>query len=95
VRNHLIDYFIPFLPLGINHVKICIQNELKKYPIDNLKLSATFLNDLIQIFQESDYESENFNKNYSRSGCKQVPMLVKRVLIEKGLINYMYLKNEL
>ena len=92
IQNHLIDHLIPFLPLDIIHVKICIQNELRKYPV-NIKSSENFYQDLNRMSQELDYDPQNSQKKYSTSGCKRVPVLVRNFIIEKGLAEY--LNNEL
>ncbi|CAI2341817.1 unnamed protein product [Caenorhabditis sp. 36 PRJEB53466] len=68
ISNHLIDHFIPFLPLQREHVKKCAEAYLRKRGrsdlVSDVALVERVLNAL-QYFPES-------SKAFSSSGCKRV-----------------------
>ncbi|CAD6199073.1 unnamed protein product [Caenorhabditis auriculariae] len=68
ISNHLIDHFIPFLPLQREHVKKCVEAHLvssgHRNLIDDVELLQSVLNSL-QYFPEH-------SKAFSSSGCKRV-----------------------
>ena len=91
ISNHLIDHYVPFLPLEREHVKMCIQFEFKKYHIDDKK--STYLQDIDHIADELSYEPPGIHK-YSSSGCKRIANLVRKFIIEKNIVEDSQ-KNEL
>uniref|UniRef100_A0A1I7UYW1 Torsin n=1 Tax=Caenorhabditis tropicalis TaxID=1561998 RepID=A0A1I7UYW1_9PELO len=68
ISNHLIDHFIPFLPLQREHVRSCVGAYLRKRGrsdlVSNVEFVERVLNSL-QYFPES-------SKAFSSSGCKRV-----------------------
>ncbi|XP_015765851.1 PREDICTED: torsin-1A-like [Acropora digitifera] len=74
LERHLIDYFIPFLPLERSHIKMCAKAdlELKGYPV-----TAEILN---RVADEMLYYPENF-KVFSTSGCKKVSSKVDFIML--------------
>lgn len=68
ISNHLIDHFIPFLPLQREHVQKCVESYLRKRGrsdlVSDVALVERVLNAL-QYFPES-------SKAFSSSGCKRV-----------------------
>ena len=69
IDTHLIDVFVPFLPMEKKHVKMCIR--------DNLRLKGYPVMDEIvdEIASELQYK-----KVYSTSGCKKVDQKVDMVM---------------
>ena len=67
IKSQSIDYYIPFLPLKREHVKLCIIAEIKKY---NVRRSDNYVDAIAEeIFTESDF--------YSKTGCKRIPQLIR------------------
>uniref|UniRef100_A0A8R1I567 Torsin n=1 Tax=Caenorhabditis japonica TaxID=281687 RepID=A0A8R1I567_CAEJA len=68
ISNHLIDHFIPFLPLQREHVRKCVEAYLRKRGrndlVSNVELVERVLNSL-QYFPPD-------SKAFSSSGCKRV-----------------------
>ncbi|XP_069465330.1 torsin-1A-like isoform X1 [Ambystoma mexicanum] len=65
IRNNLIDYFVPFLPLERLHVEMCIKAELQSRGYtQNPKIIKAMLNNLV------DFPSPE--KIYASNGCKTV-----------------------
>ncbi|XP_028570648.1 torsin-1A-like [Podarcis muralis] len=65
IDKHLIDYFVPFLPLEYKHVKMCIRVELESrgYEVDE---------DIVtQVADEMTYFPKE-ERIYSDKGCKTV-----------------------
>ncbi|XP_065830174.1 torsin-1A-like [Oscarella lobularis] len=65
ISNHLIDYFVPFLPLERRHVKLCAEAEMKR---KDMFLTQTVIN---RVADELTYWPED-EKLYSSSGCKKI-----------------------
>ena len=76
IDSHLVDFYLPFLPLERIHVKNCIRTEFAKYRFKNeLKFETVHLQDAIDtIADQLVYEPEGFNK-FASSGCKRIPNL--------------------
>ena len=74
IERHLIDYFIPFLPLERSHIKMCAKAdlELKGYPV-----TEEILN---RVADEMLYYPEDF-KVFSKSGCKKVSSKVDFIML--------------
>lgn len=64
IKNFLIDFFVPFLPLEKSHVKECIRADLVA---KNVSVNETIVNEVANLMQ---YSSPN--KIFSSTGCKQV-----------------------
>ena len=78
-KNHLIDYYIPFMPLKINHVKKCIKSEFEKHNYfndENLFKYVDFVAD------KMSYETFG-NHKISSSGCKRLDLHVRQFIVEK------------
>ncbi|XP_044173404.1 torsin-1A-like [Acropora millepora] len=74
IERHLIDYFIPFLPLEQSHIKMCAKAdlELKGYPV-----TEEILN---RVADEMLYSPEDL-KVFSKSGCKKVSSKVDYIML--------------
>ena len=71
--KNLIDNYIPFFPLGKDHVTECIKLEFKKHSVlDKVNVE--------KILNQLDYEPDNLLL-YSTSGCKRVHRLVREYLL--------------
>ncbi|XP_022789132.1 torsin-1A-like [Stylophora pistillata] len=73
IEKHLIDYFIPFLPLERSHIKLCAEAELRRkgHPVSEL------------IFNKVADELSYFPKDlevFSQSGCKKISSKVDYVM---------------
>jgi hypothetical protein len=79
-RNHLIDYYIPFMPLKINHVKKCIKSEFEKHKFYDEFNNEENLIDLVA--DKMSYESIG-NQRISSSGCKRLDLHVRQFIVEK------------
>lgn len=77
IKNYLIDYFVPFLPLERSHVKICIKNELENY---NFLIKEA---DVDSIADKMAFEPEGINK-FSTKGCKYISTLVQEFVYGRG-----------
>jgi hypothetical protein len=77
-KNHLIDYYVPFMPLKINHIKKCIRSEFEKQNFDyNNRKNLDYVAD------KMSYESFG-NHKISLSGCKRLDMYVRQFIVEKN-----------
>ncbi len=73
IDRHLVTFFIPFLPLEREHIRVCIQQQLQlmlstdkyEYEYSEDDIVNRVLN-LIEFTPSSSFE-------YSVSGCKRVP----------------------
>jgi hypothetical protein len=92
ISNHLVDHYVPFLPLEREHVKMCIEYEFNRYDIDH-KSSKSFFQDVDYIADELSYEPPGYNK-YSSSGCKRIANLVRKFIVERQIAKES-IKNEL
>ncbi|VDD91730.1 unnamed protein product [Enterobius vermicularis] len=65
ISRHLIDHFVPFLPLERKHILLCIRDYLRSqgYTVTNERI--TDIAETLQYFPKS-------NGIYSSSGCKRV-----------------------
>jgi torsin-1 len=79
IESYLIDYYVPFLPLERSHVINCVETEFKKY---SFQKKYSFTNDFNAIVNEIVYEPPEF-QIFSTSGCKKIPFLVRKLIIEK------------
>ena len=62
IKQHVIDHFIPFLPLQVEHIRECIQNE---YGIrTNRTAPPSFLTEINDML---DYSGV-----FATQGCKQI-----------------------
>ena len=68
--HHLIDFFVPFLPMERKHVKMCVEAEMKKQ-------RKPIRKDVVDmIANELDY-FPNKEQLFSTSGCKKVEKRVQ------------------
>ncbi|VDK64483.1 unnamed protein product [Anisakis simplex] len=65
ISTHLIDHFIPFLPLERRHVLLCIRDYMKSHNFTPTDERIAKIADSLQYFPKSD-------PIYSSSGCKRV-----------------------
>ncbi|RWS27248.1 hypothetical protein B4U80_00325 [Leptotrombidium deliense] len=76
IRNNLIDYFIPFLPLEREHVKLCIRD----YIVNKFGESRFVDENILEkIADEMEYFPPDL-KLYSKSGCKKVHTKVSLII---------------
>ena len=80
ISSHLIDTYIPFLPLEKLHVKKCIEAEFQKYKFEDVE-AIRLLNDIDVVADQLIYEPRGIEK-FASSGCKRVPNLVRNLIVE-------------
>ncbi|XP_063792532.1 torsin-1A-like [Pseudophryne corroboree] len=73
IKQNMIDFFIPFLPLERRHVEMCIKEELRRYGQQEDRNIIDTVADMLQ------YDPKEY-KLFSVSGCKHVPSRVTLVL---------------
>lgn len=87
IDSHVIDHFVPFLPLETRHVELCIRKEFDNFCIYDLKDEdiSNILNSVMTIDDTG---------MFSNNGCKRISKKVesycyiKKVLKRKTIINY-------
>ena len=77
IKSQSIDHYIPFLPLKLEHIKLCIRAEFKK-----INYAMRSEDDVDAIAEELNYEPEGFYL-YSSTGCKRIPQLVRSRIISQ------------
>jgi hypothetical protein len=80
ISSHLIDTFIPFLPLEKLHVKKCIEAEFQKYKFQDDKVIRLHA-DIDSVANQLIYEPAGIEK-FASSGCKKIPNLVRNLIVE-------------
>jgi len=65
IEKHLIDYFVPFLPLERKHIILCFKDYLRSRGVDITREQIETLADSLHYFPKG-------SPIYSVSGCKQV-----------------------
>jgi hypothetical protein len=73
IDKNLISAFVPFLPLERQHVKLCVEDELRK---KRYHISESILNKVADELQYFPIET----KLFSKSGCKRVAEKVDYIL---------------
>ncbi|XP_040169781.1 torsin-like protein [Anopheles arabiensis] len=70
IESHVVDHFVPFLPLELRHVEQCIRTEYRKFT--DQKMSDQMLSDIVK-------EAITFDDTglYSNTGCKRVSKKVE------------------
>ncbi|XP_049288747.1 torsin-like protein [Anopheles funestus] len=70
IESHVVDHFVPFLPLELRHVEDCIRVEYSKYTDE--KMSDEMLSAIVK-------EAITFDETglYSNNGCKRVSKKVE------------------
>ncbi|XP_067128883.1 torsin-1A-like [Centruroides vittatus] len=76
MENHLIDTFVPFLPLEKEHVKLCIKDDL------NSKGHAVDPKVIEEIADELNYFPEGTTK-FSKFGCRRISQKVNMKLVDE------------
>ena len=74
IEKHLIDYFIPFLPLERSHIKMCAKADLE---LKGYSVTEEILN---RVADEMLYSPEDL-KVFSKSGCKKVSSKVDYIML--------------
>ncbi|XP_002742201.1 torsin-1A-like [Saccoglossus kowalevskii] len=96
IEKHLIDFFVPFLPLERQHIKECIKDDLKeKRLVEKIqrRLGQSEIDSVItEIANELQYFPDE-HKVYSKSGCKRVSQKVDLVVGE--MLGFLQLRNTL
>jgi len=85
IANHVIDHYVPFLPLLRSHVKKCIAVDLQKYGYSK-KNYPNFDECVDKITDNVNFEPPGFHL-YSTSGCKRISQLVRLWVIENKNAN--------
>uniref|UniRef100_A0A914C4K7 Torsin-1A C-terminal domain-containing protein n=1 Tax=Acrobeloides nanus TaxID=290746 RepID=A0A914C4K7_9BILA len=78
ITNHLIDYFVPFLPLERRHVILCIKDYLKQNGQDLTSQRIEAIADSIEYFPRA-------NPVFSSSGCKKVAQKTELYLMTEQI----------
>ncbi|VDM09532.1 unnamed protein product [Wuchereria bancrofti] len=65
ISAHLIDHFVPFLPLERRHILLCIRDYMISHGFTPTDEHITAIADSLQYFPKT-------NPIYSSSGCKRV-----------------------
>lgn len=65
MERHLIDAYVPFLPLEKSHIKLCVEDDLKS---KGFQLDTDTID---QVADQLDYTPEDL-KIFSISGCKKI-----------------------
>lgn len=70
IESHVVDHFVPFLPLELRHVESCIREEYRKYTQEEMsdEMLSTIVKEAI-TFDETGL--------YSNNGCKRVSKKVE------------------
>jgi len=95
VDHHLIDHFVPFLPLERSHVKNCVEDYLKEKRIifgerDKAGVIKVFKKKesvfIEKVLDELEFDSFNL---YSVSGCKRLSTKIEMLLpdVEEELLD--------
>ena len=74
IEKHLIDYFIPFLPLERSHIKMCAKADLE---LKGYRVTERILN---SVADEMLYSPDDL-KVFSKSGCKKVSSKVDYIML--------------
>lgn len=84
IESHLIDFYIPFLPLEKIHIKKCIRTELLKHTFSDQEYyeKNQLEIDIDKIADEINYEPSGYNK-FASSGCKRISNLVRNLIAVK------------
>ncbi|XP_071980616.1 torsin-1A-like isoform X2 [Engystomops pustulosus] len=69
IKNKVIDIFVPFLPLDLKHVKMCVRAELERQERTE---DEEFVS---RVVEEMDYYPKG-EKVYCKNGCKNVHVRV-------------------
>ncbi|KRZ10178.1 putative RNA 3'-terminal phosphate cyclase-like protein [Trichinella zimbabwensis] len=75
ISNHLIDHFVPFLPLERVHVKSCVYDQLKRRSV---QLDATTIDEILKTITYFPNEAQIF----SSSGCKRIAQKVELFIVD-------------
>ncbi|XP_003379108.1 torsin-1A [Trichinella spiralis] len=75
ISNHLIDHFVPFLPLERVHVKLCVYDQLKRRSV---QLDATTIDEILKTIAYFPNEAQIF----SSSGCKRIAQKVELFIVD-------------
>lgn len=77
ISSHMIDHFIPFLPLERSHVRLCIADYFKEKG-----LPAPTDNQVVRVLENLQFFPKE-TKTFSSSGCKRVAQKVELLLEEE------------
>ncbi|XP_058125784.1 torsin-like protein isoform X2 [Anopheles ziemanni] len=71
IESHVVDHFVPFLPLELRHVEKCVQQEYLKYDNQGM-LDESFMRDVLK-------EAVTFDETglFSNNGCKRISKKVE------------------
>ncbi|KRY52161.1 Torsin-like protein [Trichinella britovi] len=75
ISNHLIDHFVPFLPLERVHVKLCVYDQLKRRSV---QLDAATIDEILKTIAYFPNEAQIF----SSSGCKRIAQKVELFIVD-------------
>ncbi|XP_018426703.1 PREDICTED: prosalusin [Nanorana parkeri] len=73
IKQNLIDFIVPFLPLRPNHVRQCVRSELVQQRLANER-------DIVQSVADSLVYIPEAEKVFSSTGCKTIPSRINYYL---------------
>ncbi|KAK0085880.1 hypothetical protein PV325_004274 [Microctonus aethiopoides] len=80
ISNNLIDHYVPFLPLEVQHIKLCIEAAFRIYG------SSPTIKQIDEVLSHLKFGPEPHNL-YSQSGCKRIETKVASVVYKRGVHN--------
>jgi hypothetical protein len=88
VRKHVVQYYVPFLPLEESHVRCCVDLRLghvaTTYKARGVA-SFTWTGDVLYRLAASDLHA--YSERFSVDGCKHVKEIVESQVVFKLLVN--------
>ncbi|CAG9861047.1 unnamed protein product [Phyllotreta striolata] len=70
IRANLIDHYIPFLPMQVNHVIDCIKDQFRERGVASPQ--QTHIDEILEYIEWAPADT----KLYSKTGCKRISSLV-------------------
>lgn len=77
LKKHLVDHYVPFLPLERKHIRKCIEDEIATRKVS---LSGRAMASTIDAVDRQVLYGPPESKLYSATGCKKIPAILDRVL---------------
>ncbi len=79
IDSHLIDFYIPFLPLEKRHVLECVKTDFKeKNFLQKSSEQNKYANDVLNQMNFEQFGSSRF----STTGCKRVSNIVRNLIVQ-------------
>ncbi|KAK0180047.1 hypothetical protein PV327_005730 [Microctonus hyperodae] len=80
INNNLIDHYVPFLPLEVQHIKLCIDAAFRIYG------SIPTIKQIDEVLSHLKFGPEPLNL-YSQSGCKRIETKVASIVYKRRFHN--------